>query len=93
MKKLFMQLIAEFKRLGANIVFANFTKVILCTKKHKMLDALAYTEYIVNNIRSKEIFQNLDIVYKQGWEYLLWLGPVSNTYYIDSLKKNYPKYI
>lgn len=31
MKKLFLQLIAEFQRLGADVVFADFNKVIICT--------------------------------------------------------------
>lgn len=40
MKKLFLQLIAEFKRLGSQIVFANFNKIILWTKKQSISDAI-----------------------------------------------------
>ena len=35
MKKLFMQLIIEFQRLGSVIVYADFNKVLLCTKKRR----------------------------------------------------------
>ena len=35
MKKLFMQLIGEFRRLGSTIVFADFNKIIVCTKKRR----------------------------------------------------------
>ncbi|CAB0006742.1 unnamed protein product [Nesidiocoris tenuis] len=28
-----VQLVAEFKRLGSVIIFANFNKIIICTKK------------------------------------------------------------
>ncbi len=33
MKKLFMQLISEFKRLGSEIVYADFNRVVVNTKK------------------------------------------------------------
>ena len=35
MRKLFMQLIGEFKRLGSTVVYADFNKIILCTKKRR----------------------------------------------------------
>ena len=35
MKKLFMQLIGEFKRLGSSIVYADFNRIIVCTKKKR----------------------------------------------------------
>ena len=37
MKKLFMQLISEFKRLGANVVYADFNRIVLCTKKRRYI--------------------------------------------------------
>ena len=35
MKKLFYQLIAEFKRLGSTVIYADFNKIILSTKKRR----------------------------------------------------------
>jgi DNA polymerase epsilon subunit 1 len=35
MKKLLLQLVAEFKRLGATIVFADFNRILIATKKRK----------------------------------------------------------
>jgi DNA polymerase epsilon subunit 1 len=35
MKKLLLQLVAEFKRLGATIVFADFNRIIIATKKRQ----------------------------------------------------------
>ncbi|KAL1514239.1 hypothetical protein ABEB36_003526 [Hypothenemus hampei] len=77
MKKLFLQLIAEFKRLGCVIVYANFNKVVICTKKSNVEDALASIEFVVNSIRNKELFHSLEISYKRCWEYLLWLDPAN----------------
>ncbi|CAM1314648.1 POLE (predicted), partial [Pycnogonum litorale] len=78
MKKLFFQLVSEFKRLGAIIIYASFNKVVICTKKRRVVDAVTYVEYIVNNITNKELFHALDINYKQSWDYLLWLDPANH---------------
>uniref|UniRef100_A0A2I2Y7D6 DNA polymerase epsilon catalytic subunit n=1 Tax=Gorilla gorilla gorilla TaxID=9595 RepID=A0A2I2Y7D6_GORGO len=73
MKKLFLQLIAEFKRLGSSVIYANFNRIILCTKKRRVEDAIAYVEYITSSIHSKEIFHSLTISFSRCWEFLLWM--------------------
>ncbi|KAK3581719.1 hypothetical protein CHS0354_015350 [Potamilus streckersoni] len=78
MKKVFLQLIAEFKRLGSQIVYANFNRIVLCTKKRRLMDALAYVEYITNSIKSKELFHLIDMTYEQCWEYLMWLDQANH---------------
>ncbi|XP_014281923.1 DNA polymerase epsilon catalytic subunit 1 [Halyomorpha halys] len=78
MKKLFMQLVAEFKRLGSIIVYANFNKIILCTKKQTVEDAVNYIEFVVSSIRNKEIFHSIQMTYSQCWEYLMWLDPANH---------------
>nr|XP_003707004.1 PREDICTED: DNA polymerase epsilon catalytic subunit A [Megachile rotundata] len=73
MKKLFIQLLAEFKTLGSIIIYANFNKMIVCTKKRAVNDALGYIEFVVQTIRNKEIFHGIEITFEQCWEYLIWL--------------------
>ncbi|KAH9641118.1 hypothetical protein HF086_000766 [Spodoptera exigua] len=73
MKKLFLMLVAEFKRLGSQIVYADFNKIIICTKKNTIMDGIGYVEFVVQSIRNKELFHGIDIQYKQCWSYLLWL--------------------
>ncbi|XP_053980973.1 DNA polymerase epsilon catalytic subunit 1 [Hylaeus volcanicus] len=73
MKKLFIQLLAEFKTLGSIIIFANFNKIILCTKKRTVSDAFSYVEFVAQTIRNKEIFHGIEISFDQCWEYLIWL--------------------
>lgn len=87
MKKLFLQLIAEFQRLGSVVVFANFNKIILCTKKRTVPDALGYVEYIDHSIRRKELFHSIDIRFEKCWEYLIWLDLVSGLKLNFSFKK------
>ena len=71
-----MQLMAEFRRLGSVIVHANFNHLIISTKKRRVIDALAYVEYITNSIRSHDLYQMIDISYTQCWEVLMWLDSV-----------------
>lgn len=77
MKKIFLQLVAEFKRLGSSVIYGNFNRLILCTKKRRIDDAIAYVEYITNSIHSKEIFHSLSITFSRCWEFLLWMDPTN----------------
>ncbi|XP_069475427.1 DNA polymerase epsilon catalytic subunit A isoform X1 [Ambystoma mexicanum] len=77
MKKLFLQLVAEFKRLGSSVIYANFNRIILCTKKRRIEDAIAYVEYITKSIHTREIFHSLTISLSRCWEFLLWMDPAN----------------
>ncbi len=76
MKKLFMQLISEFKRLGSTIVFADFSKIVVCTKKKCVEDASAYIEFILGSIRSRDLFHSIQIEPMTCWSYLFWMNQV-----------------
>lgn len=64
MKKLSLQLVAEFKNMGCTIVHATFNKIIVCSKRRTLEDALANIDFVVTSIRNKEIFHSLDITYR-----------------------------
>ncbi|KAJ6622010.1 DNA polymerase epsilon catalytic subunit 1 [Pseudolycoriella hygida] len=73
MRKMFLQIIAEFQRLGAEIIYADFNRIIVNTKKKTVVDAIGYVEYIVQSIRNKEIFHSIHLSYQQCWDFLWWL--------------------
>lgn len=77
MRKLFLQIIAEFQRLGAEIIYADFNRVIINSGKKTVVDAISYTDYIVQSIRNKELFHSVHISYNQCWNFLLWLDPAN----------------
>lgn len=56
---------AEFQRLNAQIVFADFNRVIINSGKKTLIDAISYVEYIVQNIRNKELFHSINLTYQQ----------------------------
>lgn len=75
MRKLFLQIMAEFQRLGCQIIYADFTKIVIHTGKKGAVDAISYADYIVQTIRNKEIFHSIHLSYQESWNFLLWLDP------------------
>lgn len=65
MRKIFLQIIAEFQRLNAQIIYADFNRIILNSGKKTIVDAIAYVEYIVQSIRNKEMFHSINLTYQQ----------------------------
>lgn len=73
MKKLFLQIIAEFKILGVDIIYADFNKVIIHSNKKSIVDGISYADYICQSIRNKELFHSVHLSYQQCWNFLLWM--------------------
>ncbi|KAK9238698.1 hypothetical protein V1525DRAFT_431564 [Lipomyces kononenkoae] len=76
-RKAFLQLLAEFRRVGSRIVFADQNRVVIGTGKMNVGTAYAYAQYIVKSIRAKPLFNFLDIEIIQYWDYLLWMDDVN----------------
>lgn len=55
----FLQLIAEFQRLGSKIVCADFSRILVSTRKRTVDDAMSYVEYVNNSILGKDLFHSL----------------------------------
>ena len=55
-----MQLLAEFKKLGAKVVYASFGKLIMATPKVSMSNALSYTQFIFDVLLFGLILNNSD---------------------------------
>lgn len=65
MQKIFLQIITEFQRLNAKIVYADFNRIILNSGKRSIVDAISYVEYVVQSIRNKELFHSINLTYQQ----------------------------
>lgn len=73
MKKLFLQIISEFKLLGVDVIYADFTKVIINSGKKSIIDGISYADYVCQSIRNKELFHSVYLSYQQCWNFLMWM--------------------
>ncbi|KAJ2653591.1 DNA polymerase epsilon catalytic subunit [Coemansia sp. RSA 1250] len=73
MRKMFLQLKAECRRLGAKIVFANMEKLIITTGKASLPAAQAAVAYITKAIVAKPLFECISLTPLQFWTFLLWM--------------------
>lgn len=73
MKKTFIQLLAEFRRLGSTVVYADFNEVILLTSKPSTANTVAYAKYLLTAANSNELFRHLSFEIVNFWETLVWM--------------------
>ncbi len=71
-KKTLQQLMTDFKRVGSHIVFASPHRLLLQTTKAEVGNAYAYSQYIIKTIKSKPLFQFMELEIKEYWDYLVW---------------------
>ena len=86
MKKLFLQIVSEFKVLGVDIIYADFTKIIINSGKKSIIDGISYADYVCQSIRNKELFHSVHLSYQQCWSFLLWM----DVYNYSGLKGKVP---
>jgi len=71
-RKAFQQLMADFRRVGSQVIFANSNRLLLQTTKAEVGNAYAYSQYIIKSIKSKPLFHLIDLEIKEYWDYLVW---------------------
>lgn len=71
--KALLQLVGEFRRMNANVVFANRQKLIIQTTKISVENSYAFGHYVVNATRSKPLFNFLDLKIVRYWDILVWM--------------------
>jgi DNA polymerase epsilon subunit 1 len=73
MRKVYLQLLSEFKRLGAQVVYADFGRLFLLTSKPDAGSAFAFAQYLVTAANSQPLFQDISFQITQFWNYLAWM--------------------
>ena len=72
MRKTFIQLLAEFKRLGSGIIYADFSRILLATSKPPGT-AHAYSTYIISAATSHELFQHVHLTTERYYDLVLFM--------------------
>ena len=73
MSKYFHRLVAEMRRLGAQVVFANAQRIVIATNKADMASAHEYASFVVRTVLSRRVFSRLQITPVRYWWQLLFL--------------------
>ncbi|XP_010242612.1 PREDICTED: DNA polymerase epsilon catalytic subunit A-like [Nelumbo nucifera] len=73
MQKVFALLLAEFRKLGATIVFADFSKIIIDTGKTDLSAARAYCDCILKTLQTRDLFEWIEFEPLHFWHSLLFM--------------------
>ncbi|KAL8475241.1 hypothetical protein ACS0TY_031590 [Phlomoides rotata] len=73
MQKVFALLMAELRKLGAAIVFASFSRVIIDTGKSDLSAAKAYCESVLKTLQARDLFEWIELEPFQFWHSLLFM--------------------
>ncbi|KAL1836329.1 hypothetical protein VTJ49DRAFT_5300 [Mycothermus thermophilus] len=71
-RKALLQLMADFRRVGSQVIFASPGRLLLQTTKSEVGNAYAYAQYIIKSIKQKPLFHFIDLEIKEYWDYLVW---------------------
>ncbi|KAH8828165.1 hypothetical protein DL96DRAFT_1602053 [Flagelloscypha sp. PMI_526] len=72
MRKTFIQMLAEFRRLGSAVVYADLGRIVLATAKPPGT-AHAYAQYIISAVNSHELFQHVYLDQSRVYDFLLFM--------------------
>ena len=76
MRKTFIQMLAEFKRLGSHVVYADLSRILLVTSKPPGT-AHAYATYITTAVTSHELFQHVYLNTTRFYDFLIFMDPAN----------------
>ena len=76
MRKTFIQLLAEFKRLGSHVIHADFGSILLSTSKPPGT-AHAYATYITTAVTGHELFQHIYLHTERFYDFLIYMDPAN----------------
>ncbi|KAK4155667.1 hypothetical protein C8A00DRAFT_13335 [Chaetomidium leptoderma] len=71
-RKALLQLMADFRRVGSQVIYASPNRLLLHTTKSEVGNAYAYAQYIIKSIKGKPLFHFMDLEIKEYWDYLVW---------------------
>lgn len=71
-RKALLQLMADFRRVGSQVIYASSNRLLLQTTKGEVGTAYAYSQYILKSIKGKPLFHFIDLEIKEYWDYLVW---------------------
>ena len=72
MKRCLGSLLSELRKLGCNIIFATFDKLVIETNKSAPALALGYFSYVLATLGKNPIFEHIELKPVGVWDHLVW---------------------
>jgi DNA polymerase epsilon subunit 1 len=72
MKRSFAQLLEELQRLGSQVIYATFNKIVLKTSKTNIQSSIGYIHYVIAAISKNSSFEHVELKPVGFWDYLFW---------------------
>ncbi|CAH8671442.1 unnamed protein product [Schistosoma rodhaini] len=75
MKKVFLKLVDEITHFHVDVIYANFSRLIMSTHRIELPEALARVDYFTQLLRTRQgtLFTHLDLQYVTSWRQLIWM--------------------
>ncbi|KAH8865564.1 DNA polymerase epsilon catalytic subunit A [Schistosoma japonicum] len=75
MKKVFLKLVDELRHFHVDVIYANFSRLIISTHRIELPEALARIDYFTQLIRTRRgtLFTHMDLQYVTSWRHLIWM--------------------
>ncbi|KAE8646908.1 DNA polymerase epsilon catalytic subunit A isoform X1 [Cucumis sativus] len=73
MQKVFALLLAELRKLGATIIFSNFSRIIIDTGRFDLSSAKAYCDSLLKTVKTRDLFEWIELEPLQFWQSLLFM--------------------
>eukprot|EP00899_Mesostigma_viride_P020528 jgi/Mesvir1/28477/Mv15897-RA.2 len=73
MEKMLRFLLAEMRKLGATVVFADLSRIIIATGKRTYDQAKGYLDYLLATLKSRDMFELMDLEPSHYWHALLFM--------------------
>ncbi|KAI9804136.1 MAG: DNA polymerase epsilon catalytic subunit [Sarcosagium campestre] len=71
-RKVFQQIMTDFRRVGSQIIYASANRLLLQTSKTEVGNAYAFSQYVLKAIKTKPLFNFVELEIKEYWDFLVW---------------------
>ncbi|TNN20557.1 DNA polymerase epsilon catalytic subunit A, partial [Schistosoma japonicum] len=74
-RSVFLKLVDELRHFHVDVIYANFSRLIISTHRIELPEALARIDYFTQLIRTRRgtLFTHMDLQYVTSWRHLIWM--------------------
>ncbi|KAJ8327871.1 DNA polymerase epsilon catalytic subunit [Batrachochytrium dendrobatidis] len=73
MKRVFSSLVNHLRKLGSEVIYASFEKIVVSTNKMTLPNAVGYIAYTVAAMSKRDLFAHIEIKPVRFWRHMMWM--------------------